>query len=150
MEGEKWRKRNVFFGSLCLHLHVGCWEQGKDTVDMIHIEEWTIDANRHQLFASCINLFPLFFFFLSVLDATTFHLHPRTQSNIQMNPTLDHEGFIITLKNISILFFTTFFTSWLHVKAKWTARKVEHADIHRKGNKIHHWVGPYRKFSIRE
>lgn len=39
MEGEKWRKRNVFFGSLCLHLHLGCKEQGKGTADMIHFEE---------------------------------------------------------------------------------------------------------------
>lgn len=39
MEGKKQRKRNVFFGSLCFHLNVGCRERGKDTTDMIHFEE---------------------------------------------------------------------------------------------------------------
>lgn len=63
MEGEKWGKRNVFFGSLCLHLHIRWREQGKDTADMIHFEARTIKANCNQQLCSRCKLS----FYFSVL-----------------------------------------------------------------------------------
>lgn len=86
MEGEKWVKRNVFFGSLCLHLHIDCREQGKGTAHMIHFEECTIDANcNQQLCASCMNLFFFILFFVVRCNYMPFTFTNTSQCSAQQS-----------------------------------------------------------------